>query len=182
MKNTHRKIDCNSDEGKAIGLIDAIISICKELSNYTHKHTAAMKEAIKDLQWHVRSHELDSFFLAPLTEKEIENRKFISRIAENIRKTILIEDKNGWISVGKKLPEVGEIVDGWTGISRMVNIKLTNQNRWERRDAPKRMRDTGRLIGHVTSFEFKAISHWGVPPDHPENGDALIPSSKEKEQ
>lgn len=85
MKNKKTKTDYQTDEGKAVALIDAIISICGELSKYMDKHTSAIIEAKKDLHFRLKELELDSLFILPDAE-EIENRKLISDVANTIKK------------------------------------------------------------------------------------------------
>lgn len=77
--------DCSTDEGKAIALIDAIEVICKILSPLMHKHTPAIKEAAKDLHHTIREQELDILF-RPFDKKEIENRKYIDKMINGIKK------------------------------------------------------------------------------------------------
>lgn len=82
---TRTKTDCNTEEGAAVGLIDAIISICKALAPLMYKHTPAIKEAVKDLHHTIAENELDVLF-RPKTKEEIENRKIISDLANKIKR------------------------------------------------------------------------------------------------
>lgn len=84
LKTKKTKTDWGTEEGKAVALIDAIIAICGELSQYMHKHTPAIIEARKDLHFRLKELELDSLFILP-NKEEIENRKLISKVASTIR-------------------------------------------------------------------------------------------------
>ncbi len=78
------KTDSRTQEGIAVSLIDAIGAICKQLGPLMHKHTPAIKEAMKDVRFIIREEELESVFYEP-SKEEMKNREYISKAVEKLK-------------------------------------------------------------------------------------------------
>lgn len=88
------KTDCRSQVGITVGLIDSIISIARILSPRLKEqkdiaYGGAIYEALndlttdKDVMYIAGHHEASK--IRPLTDKEIENRKFMERVYDRMK-------------------------------------------------------------------------------------------------
>lgn len=77
-------IDCRSEEGITIGLIDSIISICRILARRDLEQTDNIKEALIDL-----AHDED---VHKVTVAGLDERKILKQLAERLGKPQFIHD------------------------------------------------------------------------------------------